>query len=32
MIEIKPVVIEKHDIGYRDETILVALFGAFRFL
>ena len=27
--EIKPVVIEKHDFEYRDETLLVALIGIF---
>ena len=29
MIEMKPVVVEKHDIEYRDETLLVVLFGIF---
>ena len=32
MTEIKPVVMEKHEFEYRDENLLVALFGFFEFL
>ena len=29
---LKPVATEKNDVQWRDETVLVALFGLFRFL
>ena len=31
MTEIKPVVMEKSEIEYRDEALIVALFGTFGF-
>ena len=30
--EIKPVVMEKHEFEYREETVLVAFFGTFGFI
>ena len=32
MTEIKPVVMEKHEFVYRDESFLVALFGVFGYI
>ena len=32
MREVKPVNLEKHELDYRDESSLVAIFGSFKFI